>query len=346
MLKTLSWYLVGYVLLFEFISESSLKLLPAQLITRAQKLEQLYEQSFQLLPKLEHIETATSTYYYEYLAMSSQRLVKETGIFIEDYESYAEEFHIESLLSEAQSLANAFGLIPSTAHIGVKSFKFCQVPLIEDLPNNCLLPTHLQHLDLEFKVPPDFRKPGDGQQLLRIAVNQWRQHLKSLSMLRTLYLSLLGSWEEINELAVQEDYPFYIDDLLPSCGPDNIHDTSGGFTFLTQLKLSNLPINALGLRTFILKHRATLQYISLYRVSLDTRTGLDWNHVMRNLCHLHSLRGLDLVRIGTHYVEYVNEKCEVVDVANDEEAQGLYRAVVPLVLDEKEIRNLHDIAGG
>lgn len=45
-------------------------------------------------------------------------------------------------------------------------------------------------------------------------------------------------------------------------------------------------------------------------------------------------------------MSYVNEKCEEVDVANDEEAQGLYRAVVPLVLDKKEIRNLHDIAGG
>lgn len=313
------------------------------LTTSAQPLEQLYQQSFRLFPKLEHIETATSTYYYEYLAMTSQKLAKETGIRIEDYGAGVPG---NALLSEAQSLADAYALVPSTAHRGINSLKFCQVPLVEDLPRHFLLPTHIQYLDLEFKVPDDYTKRGNGQQMLRIAVKQWCQQLRSLRWLRSLHLSLVGTWDDVNNLAVQDTYQFYIDDLLPSCAPDTIHDRSGTFSYLTDLTLSNVPINPLGLRTFILKHRHTLENITLTRVSLDGRLDINWVHVCRMLSYVPSFRHLELWHIGLHYIGYVNDAGEVVHDPTDEEAQMLSRAVVQRVLEEDELDFLYDVAAG
>lgn len=319
-----------------------------------QAIGQVYWQTFRRLPNLRHIETAVSTHYYECLATASDIVATELRVFVENYTHNA-------IFSEGTALTGTYALILSSCPPHVKSLKFRQLPLMENLPEWCPIPSHIHHLEIEFRIPADYLADGEGQRQLGKAVMEWREQLRSLPLLRSLYLDFCGSWDQVNQLALLDKNPLYIHALLPCLSHDTDnsvrthgsietpHNGSNGPAFpnLAALTLRNVPADPFALIDFVAAHQSSLRHLVLHRISLDIGPNINWAQVGTMLAErVPDLAYLELWRIGTHRVGWYNKEGKLVEEDDDDDDEGtLQRMIAHQLLDEDEIDLVYENAG-
>ncbi|MCJ1423872.1 hypothetical protein MMC29_001757 [Sticta canariensis] len=316
-------------------------------------IRQVYWETFQRLPNLRHIETAVSTHYYECLATASDIVARELKVFVENYTHNA-------LFSEGTALTSTYALILSSCPPHVESLKFRQLPLMENVPEWCPIPSHIHNLEIEFRIPADYLTDGEGQRLLGEAVKEWREQLRSLPLLRSLYLDFCGSWDQVNQLPLLDETPLYIHALLPclSHDIDNSVGTHGSsetprnrsngpaFPNLTAFTLRNVPADPFALLDFIAAHQSSLRRLVLHRISLDIGWNTDWAQVGTMLAEcVPDLAYLELWRIGTHCVGWYNKEGKMVEEDDDDDEGTLQRMIAHQLLDEDEIDVVYERAG-
>lgn len=228
---------------------------------------------------------------------------------------------------------------------------------MENLPEWCPIPLHIQNLDIEFKIVDDYLSEGDGQHLLGRAIQEWREQLCSLRLIRSLNIDFCGNWEEMNGLALLNENSLSIEKLLPLFSRDN--DSSSGtqrfgkapyygtkgpaFPSLTSLTLRNVPAHPFALIDFLTAHQSTLKRLVLHRISLDIRPDVTWAQVGTKLAEcVPDLAYLELWRIGTHWVGWHNEDGEIVE-EDDEDA--FQQVIAHRLLDEDELEIVYGNAG-
>lgn len=315
-----------------------------------QAIGRVYRQTFERLPNLRHIETAVSTHYYECLATASDIVAAELNIYEENYARNVR-------FSEGLALTSAYTLILLSCPLRVMSLKFRQVPLVEKLSEWCPVPGHIQDLDIEFQIPSDYLTEGEGQRRLGKAIQEWREQMRSLRLLRSLVIEFCGSWKAITSLPLLNESPFHIHKLLPRLSQVTYNPpgtkrsgkaprngpSDAAFPNLTALTLRNVPADPFTLIEFVATHQFTLKSLVLHRISLDIGRDMDWAQLGTQLsvC-VPNLAYLELFRIGTHSVGWYNEEGEIVE-ENDKDASQ--RMIACQLLDEDEVEVVYQNAG-
>lgn len=320
-----------------------------------QTIARAYWQTFQLLPNLRHIETAISTHYYQCLATARDIVAQKLRVYVDNGTHNA-------VFSEEIALTSAYALVLSSCPLRVKSLKFRQVLLMEDVPECYPIPAHIDDLSIDFQIPADCLVESDGQRLLAKAVREWREQLRSLPLLRSLSIDFRGSWDEINHLPLLSQSPFYIQNLLPHLAqdPDSSSVPSGtqgsgkarqsgrngpaaAFPHLAALALRNVPADPFALIDFVATHHATLKRLVLHRISLDLEPDMNWARVGTALAEcVPNLAYLELWRNGMHWRSWHNAKGEMVEEGNEDACQ---RMVAHKLLDDGETELVYQNAG-
>lgn len=314
-----------------------------------QTIARAYWQTFHSLPNLCHIETAISTHYYECLATARDIVALKCRVFVDNGTHNA-------IFSEEIALTSAYALVLSSCPLRVKSLKFRQVLLMEDVPEWCTIPAHIHALSIELQIPADCLVESDGQRLLGQAVQEWREQMRVLPHLRSLRIDFRGSWDEINNLPLLTDSPFYIQNLLPHLAqdPDGLPSGCGkapetrrsgpAFPHLADLTLRNVPAHPVALIDFVATHRATLKRLVLHRISLDMeQEHMGWAQVGSGLAEcVPDLAYLELWRNGMHWRSWGNAKGEMVEEGDENARQQM---VAHKLLDDDEAELVYQNAG-
>lgn len=268
-----------------------------------------------------------------------------------------ENYTHNAIFSEGLALTSAYALTLLSCPLRVKSLKFRQVPLIENLSEWCPVPAHIHDLGIEFQIPSDYLTEGNGQRLLDKAIQEWREQMRSLHLLRSLIIEFCGSWKAITSLPLLKDNPFHIHKLLPRLFQDTYNPPgtkrSGkepqngpngpAFPNLTALTLRNVPADPFTLIDFLATHQSTLKRLVLHRISLDIGRDMDWAQLGTQLAEcVPDLAYLELFRIGTHSVGWYNKEGEIVE-ENDENASQ--RMIACQLLDDDELEAVYHNAG-
>lgn len=274
-----------------------------------------------------------STHYYESLAIASDIVAAKLNVYVENYNHNA-------IFSEVIALTSAYALTMASCPLYVKSLKFRQVPLMENVPEWCPIPTHIHDLHIEFEIPIDSLTEGDDQRLLGKAVREWREQFLTLPRLRSLFVDFRGNWDEVNNWPLLNECPFYIQNLLPRLSND---ESGPAFPNLSALTLRNVPADPFALLDFVAVHRSTLKRLVLHRISLDIGPDMDWAQLGSQLAKCGPLLSfLDLWRIGTHLLGWYNERGEMVEEDNED---ALQRMIAHQLLNDDEIELVYRNAG-